>query len=296
MKALGNVSSSKIDDALMVADCEPFEYSRLAFVHKAYKFLFKCKKKDFIRELQKIPWKDFYKVDFCIRARNLEAKEAELAAIIWNALENPKVNLKHSSMQVEIIGHEDWAYCGILLAENLEKFYFRRPHLRPGFHPSSINPKLARACVNLSRLKKGQTLLDPFCGTGGILAEAAMMGINVIGYDIDPRMLSMAKKNFEFFKFKNYTLAQCDSTTAEMKADALVTDPPYGRSASLHKSEKVDLYEKVLENAYRQMKPGHIFVFIAPSTVKFKTNFKILASIDHFVHSGLTRKIHVLQR
>jgi len=50
----------------------------------------------------------------------------------------------------------------------------RKPHMRPGFHPSSLNPKLARAFVNLTGIRKG-TIVDMFCGTGGILIEAGLI-------------------------------------------------------------------------------------------------------------------------
>ncbi len=40
---------------------------------------------------------------------------------------------------------------------------------RPFSLPISLHPKLARALVNLARVPMGGVLLDPFCGTGGIL-------------------------------------------------------------------------------------------------------------------------------
>ena len=52
------------------------------------------------------------------------------------------------------------------------------------------------------------TLLDPFCGTGVILQEAALMGYQVYGTDIEPRMISYSGKNLQWLasKFPNATV------------------------------------------------------------------------------------------
>ncbi len=44
-----------------------------------------------------------------------------------------------------------------------------------------MSPKLARCMVNLTGVKENDLVLDPFCGTGGILIEAGIMGARVIG-------------------------------------------------------------------------------------------------------------------
>jgi tRNA (guanine10-N2)-dimethyltransferase len=39
--------------------------------------------------------------------------------------------------------------------------------------------------INLSQVKEGSLLLDPFCGTGTILIEPSYLKINSVGVDID---------------------------------------------------------------------------------------------------------------
>ena len=41
-------------------------------------------------------------------------------------------------------------------------------------------------------------ILDPFCGTGTVLLEAAMMGYNPYGSDIEPRMVEYSKTNLDW--------------------------------------------------------------------------------------------------
>ena len=48
--------------------------------------------------------------------------------------------------------------------------------------------------INLTGLKKGETVCDPFCGTGTTLLEAESMGIHGIGLDFDEKMCEISKE------------------------------------------------------------------------------------------------------
>jgi tRNA G10 N-methylase Trm11 len=74
--------------------------------------------------------------------------------------------------------------------------YRRRDLERPFQDPKiTMPPKLARILVNLTGCKRGETLLDPFCGLGTILGEAVMCGVNVIGVDADATRVGNARRN-----------------------------------------------------------------------------------------------------
>src|SRR3990170_1948268 len=73
-------------------------------------------------------------------------------------------------------------------------FERRRPMLRPFFHPSTLHPRYARALVNLGRCPPGGLVVDPFCGTGGILLEAALCGFRAQGLDVDAKMVAGASE------------------------------------------------------------------------------------------------------
>src|SRR6266702_7071362 len=60
---------------------------------------------------------------------------------------------------------------------------------RPFSLPISLHPKFARALVNLARVPMAGTVLDPFCGTGGVLLEAAAVGLRGVGIDRERRMV-----------------------------------------------------------------------------------------------------------
>ena len=75
------------------------------------------------------------------------------------------------------------------------------PKNRIAIHPSTMDSKLARCMVNLSRAQKNKLLLDPFCGVGGILLEAASIGCKVIGCDVSKKMALGSYMNLKSYKY-----------------------------------------------------------------------------------------------
>ena len=107
-------------------------------------------------------------------------------------------------------------------------------------HPHELDLKLSRCIVNLSQLKEGKMLVDPFCGTGTILLQAQSMGIKSIGIDFDGIMCDITRKNLAANGFSSKVI---NSTYHEMqnirnKIDAVVTDLPYGISSKSSVSPK----------------------------------------------------------
>ncbi|MHC3130030.1 MAG: DNA adenine methylase [Candidatus Bathyarchaeota archaeon] len=63
-------------------------------------------------------------------------------------------------------------------------------------YPARMHPPVARKAIQLFA-SKGDLILDPFCGSGGVLAEAKIQGYRSIGIDINPLacLLSRVKTN-----------------------------------------------------------------------------------------------------
>ena len=63
-----------------------------------------------------------------------------------------------------------------------------------------LPPKLARMMINLSGIDpRGAVLLDPFCGSGTVLMEGALMGCaEIIGSDISEKAVADTKKNMNW--------------------------------------------------------------------------------------------------
>ncbi len=93
-----------------------------------------------------------------------------------------------------------------------------------------LPPKLAQIIVNLAsgrrqvedgkeRPANSYVVLDPFCGTGVILQEAALMGYDVYGTDLSEKMIEYSRANLEWLEKKyeienrKYGLAHADATS-----------------------------------------------------------------------------------
>lgn len=292
--SIAETNKHQQDGKIIVLDTEN-DMRRLAFTKKILKYLFSCKLKDLENNIKKFEWCKVYKKNFCVRIKGeTKLKEKELAGMIWHQLKKPKVDLERPATNIHFFITKNKAYCGLLLHENKEEFQERRPHLRKEFHPTSIHPKLARALVNLSRIKKGQTLLDPFCGTGGILIEAGLIGCKLKGNDISQEMIKKTKINLKSFNLKA-ELTINDALEIKTKTDAIVTDLPYGR-LSYHNIDLEELYKKFLKKAYNLLKPNKYLVAVFPKKINIKTRLKIIKKIDFYVHSSLTRHIIVAKK
>ena len=114
-------------------------------------------------------------------------------------------------------------------------------------------PRMARTLVNLSLAEAGTTMLDPFCGTGGILIEAEMLGLRAVGSDFDPGIIRGSKENV-----KESDLLLADTTRLPIKdcsVGAVVTDFPYGQSVCIRKGGTMEhLYHDALEEINRVLK------------------------------------------
>jgi len=178
----------------------------------------------------------------------------------------------------------------------------RRPRKRPVFHPSTMPPKLARCLVNLARPENGDLLLDPFCGVGGILLEAAAVGCKAIGVDADQRMVKGTKANLKHYGAEPFGLILGDATRMPVRSvGSMVTDPPYGREASTRGRKLDALLQEFLRSAYAVLSDGGHLCVCCPSDVRLSiiargVGFQPVESHMAYVHRSLTRRILVLRK
>ena len=63
-----------------------------------------------------------------------------------------------------------------------------------------LPPKLAQIMINLANPAPEARILDPFCGTGVVLQEAALLGHPVYGTDLSEKMIRYSKENLDWLK------------------------------------------------------------------------------------------------
>ena len=283
-----------LDTNLLIAETNNiFLIERLAYTKSAYKLLFSCKIKQLTERISAYNWDKIYKKDYSVKINGKHiCKEADLADIIWEKLKNPKANLRNAETKIVFFITSKNAYACIRLWENLQDFNSRKAHNRPELHPTSLDPKLARACINLTGIKKG-TITDPFCGSGGILIEAGLMGLKTLGIDSDEIMLRRSKINLDFYKVKNYKLMKKDSTKFKSKVDYLVTDLPYGKNT---KSKNIDL---IYSTFFKSLNLNKKAIIIFPdfyNPAKLLRKFKKLRQFKYYLHKSLSKKIILLEK
>lgn len=155
--------------------------------------------------------------------------------------------------------------------EEIENRDMNKPFRRESL---SISPRLAKIMINLSKVKKGEKLVDAFCGIGSILQEALIQGIEIIGIDKDKDAVSGAKENLEWAGFSKdkYTLINEDSKKVEINnVNVLVSEPDLGKVLNKIPTENqtkktFNLYEELMINVLNNLKnkiSGRI-VFTSP--------------------------------
>jgi len=168
-----------------------------------------------------------------------------------------KVDLRNPEVAFRVIEGREWHLCKMLCQVERSELEKRRTARRPFAKPVSLHPRLARVLVNLARVPWGGTLLDPFCGTGGILIEAALAGAEVIGSDIDSAMVTGSQRTMKHFGQRARLIrADVGELPAIVgKVDAIATDPPYGRSSSTMKESLDSLYTRAFKAFGELLKP-----------------------------------------
>ncbi|MFZ5955338.1 MAG: hypothetical protein ACOYT4_02835 [Nanoarchaeota archaeon] len=153
----------------------------------------------------------------------------------------------------------------------------------------AISPRLAKILINLSQARKGNLLLDPFCGIGAILQEALIRGINVYGVDKDRDAIEGAEKNLKWLKSNfdikaNYKLLNKNSSMIRnIPCWAIATEPTLGEALKKRPDNAkakflIESFEgqiiPVLKNLARIKKPGARIAMTLPFIREFSVNLK----------------------
>jgi tRNA (guanine10-N2)-dimethyltransferase len=236
-------------------------------------------------------------------AINTMKLESQIGKIILEHTDDAKVNLKSPDKVFIAIITSNKLILGLKLTEIQSKtFSERRPRKKPFFHPSAMPSKLARCMVNLAHAKAEALVLDPFCGTGSSLIEASYIGCRAVGVDAQRRMVLGARKNLRFFNISAEGLLLADARRLPFtKVDAVVTDPPYGRSASTLKSTTKQLVMDVLAASHGLLGVGQRICIASPKTLNIprlgtQAGFRHVESHFAYVHRSLTREIAVFEK
>jgi len=283
---------------------------RLGYTHEVHEFILKTNVEDLNDDVSTIDWSDYIDENFAVRVKRIRSEidtvgyERILGTLILENSNDIKVNLSKPKTLVRVVAHENDLYVGIERIK-LDKKHFEdsKPHKRPFFYPGSMNPKLARCMVNLSRIKAGELLLDPFCGTGGILIEAGLIGCKVVGSDVYWKMKNGTAINLDYYGITDYRTFHLDVRELKMyeKVSSVVTDPPYGISTSTGDVDGEEIFNEFFHAIYDNMKDDAYLCMASPHYVDLnpmvdEVGFEIVEQYGIKMHRSLTRIISVIRK
>ncbi len=302
LKKWGQKSESLYEDERLVyfETEKSIRFPPLGLIHEVAEYVCDA------REAHTIPWEKIVKGSVEVRARPVGratdtvdsvALEQKVGAAIH--ARGVPISLSSPDTRVRVYPLPNGrVLVGVIVAEADKKgFRERNPVNRPFFRPVSLDPRVARSMVNLARVGKGDRVLDPFCGTGGILIEAGLLGARVFGIDNNPEMVEGTKKNLEHYGIKTYYVREGDAFDAREifgeSFDAIVTDLPYGRNTPQTIKEAERLARNFLPYAKSLLKPGGVLVMATRIELEEPGYFTLEARVPHYVHKSMTKHIHV---
>lgn len=277
LEAVGVSEKASRQGRLAFTESHPDKLKRLALTHEV---------------TEEIDPEDFRpEGSYAVRVENLSENEIEKEEIESEigqkiSTDENSVDLEGPEIVVKIYITEDQMFYGKLIEDIPRNLFEERSNeKRPFSSPISMDPVLARVLVNLSEASAGESILDPFCGTGGILIEAGLCGIMPKGLDIQEEMVEGTKENLGNYGVINFDIQEGDISKIDKIFDeynAVISDLPYGK-ASKQENEAV---EKFLE-FIKGFDGKAVFMYNEASLGEYGADFEV------YVHKNLIRYIYL---
>ncbi len=287
---------------------------------------------ELVRKAQKCPWNNFITPDLPlkIRATSKKSKLYHSKAIeerIWRAIteavgfEPQKARLEDEGTSVIVRFEND--ICTISINSSGAMLHKRGYRVKETEAP--LRETLAAAMVLVSNWKGETPFIDPFCGSGTVPIEAAMIAANVppginrnfafmkwknfneelwksmkkeavsqikevqvpiIGYDIDPDAIEAARKNSEAAGVSEFVRFE-NLSFPEVSFDTvtIVTNPPYGVRLPIKNVREI--YRRFGDWIERHFK-NYKVLFLSPNRKLAKLTGLNPELITFFSNGGIT--------
>lgn len=202
--------------------------------------------------------------------------------------------------EILLVASQDMLYVGKTISVQEYEAFSGRDYARPSRDMKSgvMPPKLARMMINLAQAKEDEILLDPFCGSGTVLQEAAILGYKrLIGRDISVKAVEDTRINMKWlFERVQIQGVRLDVQPGDVKnlslhgsdhIGAIVTEPYLG--PTLHGQ----LYEEKLKNIQQELKSLYLRAFESFKTV-LKPQGVVVMILPVFVQKGHLASLDIL--
>lgn len=195
------------------------------------------------------------------------------------------------------VQHDGEIVVGVTRAVQDYQLYGLRDFGRPMANAKSgmLPPKVAQMMLNIAQVHANDVLLDPFCGSGTVLQEATLMGVQkLFGSDSEARPVQESQENLKWL-FKEFSGLTADieitrrpAESVTVPADVIVTEPYLGKPLRGHEPKDwLELQARDLGHLYIQcftqwakhLKPGARVVMIWPEFVVGTADVTIKAEV-----------------
>lgn len=205
------------------------------------------------------------------------SREATLSSVVVE-----QNHLLSSGGEVVLWRQNNFWQWGLTMTVQPFKSLSARDYGRPARDDQSgmLPPKVAQIMLNLAGLKPGDSVLDPFCGSGTVLQEAALMKAGqIIGLDNSAVAVANSQVNWQWLANRwtvevspRISLADARQASAELagqKVDCIVTEPYLGpqrgrRDFSAITQELNKIYSQSLVDWQKIIAPDGRVVMIWP--------------------------------
>lgn len=183
-----------------------------------------------------------------------------------------------ADLNIRVFIEGETAYIGLRLS--------RSPLHERGYktveRPGSLKPPVAAAMLMLAGIQPGLPVLDPCCGAGTILIEAALLGANPSGGDMDMEAVTAAQTNAAEAGV-TVDIQGWDARTLPLETNSIpyiVTNLPWGRQISVD-DQLATFYSAVCAEFSRVLTPGgRIAILTSTPKLLLLTQLELRDSIE----------------
>lgn len=112
---------------------------------------------------------------------------------------------------------------------------------KPFSYSNALSIRMARAIVNIAVGQETyKKIIDPCCGIGTVVIEGKSMGLDIIGYEINPQIAFNAKENMKALGY-DICIIKGDMHDIKENFDIAIVDMPYGLFTKTTKEEQKEI-------------------------------------------------------
>lgn len=201
--------------------------------------------------------------------------------------------LLKNGKEIVLVHHGDEIVVGVTVAVQDYQAYSLRDFGRPNADPKNgmVPPKLAQMMLNIAGANTSDILLDPFCGSGTVLQEAALMGVKQLhGSDNEAKAVKDSQENLRWLVKElpqlniDLEITKMDARSSTIKPTMIVTEPYLGQPLRGHEplqwlkkqaAELAKLYHETFYQWKRILRPGGRVVMLWPLFVSEQGNVQL---------------------